>query len=571
MGIKDKKIGMIYRNQTEENDEVLCNFLVSPVKVQTILNGSEVLTKKIVLKVTYDNQDTMITVDIQKLNDLEKLIVNQVLGTAVYCDVSRAGAKLVELVRMELGNVPCEVRQMKPGWSRYHEQMIFAHDARRPSQDIPIMETGKSILLDQSYIGKELETLKLLLSLGPIEVMAPLLAVAFLGPLYEVLRAANPAYAPQFALFINGRSGSFKTAVAKVLFNFYNADIPMVPASFKDTVTSLEKRLAEYACVPVLIDDFYATGLSRERWTMQKCLETVIRYVGDGIGKNRSNAALQDIKGIRPTGMVVITGEDTAGQLSTLLRCLIVNVDRGTFKADTLTTLQKNPLRWSTFINQFVQYCEENFDRIVQKIPVAYDVNRVCVDMNMRLEERRPREQLVQCRLAFDILQDFLEATTGKSKELDQLISDCLTGCNSALKNSQNYARKNSAEEQFCYAFAEAVASKQIIIAESKNFYEGSQNRYDGFADKEFFYFRSASAYAKIRRIFADQGRELSLNAINAKRAMESAGLLVTDIEKQGSANEKKNLEVKVTIGTSRQRMMKVYRSMLESYIDQKY
>ena len=47
---------------------------------------------------------------------------------------------------------------------------------------------------------------------------------------------------------------------------------------------------------------------------------------------------------------------------------------------------------------------------------------------------------------------------------------------------------------------------------------------YDGYKDDEFYICRGDSVYAKIRKNFSDQGRNLALDLLNAKRALDKAG-----------------------------------------------
>lgn len=561
--------GMIYENPKTGDRELLCNFFVRPVEVMEVLAGEKLVEKTIMFEVRMSGDDDLLRFSLptDKLDMLPLVIKKENPAAIVYCRIYNGNAKLVEVVRaLLLKNVTRRAKQTRAGWSSFNENMIFFHDAHSDLPGAPIIETGKAILADPAVAGGEYLVIQQILEMAPVKVIAPMIATALLAPLHRLFRDANPAFAPQFVLFVNGRSGSFKTAVSKVLYNVYNAKEPTVPASFKDTPTALEKRLAEYACAPVLVDDFYATGLSRERSGMQKSLEMIIRYVGDGIGKNRSNGALQDVKGIRPTGMVIITGEDTAGQLSTLLRCLIINVDRETFRADVLTEFQNSPLLWSSVMNSFIQYLEANYNSIVGFIRSQYLDSRVKVE-NL-FKDRRPADQLVQCTLAFEILRNYLQGISPCTEDVDNLCNRCIAGCQEALVESQIYAEQNSAEEQFCFALAQAILSEKIVLAESKDLYSYDMAAYDGYKDDEYYICRGDSVYAKIRKNFSDQGRNLALDLLNAKRALDKAGLIVTEVERRGTEKEKKYYDIKVSIKDKRVRMLKIIRNTLDTYIE---
>lgn len=566
-GVPESMTGMIYTNPKNMEEELLTNFNIKPIKILEVLEGESMVEKNVVFEIDFAGTVTNLTVPSEKLDMIADIVKKEVLGAIVYCNIYAANTKLVEVIRQSLAKgVAIQKKQKKSGWSLYEKMPIFFHDAHEPLPGEPLIETGKAVLTDSSLKGQAGLIFEEILKIAPAKVIAPMIATAVLAPLHRLFAEANAAFVPQFALFINGRSGSFKTAVAKVLFNIFNTNQVVIPASFKDTATSLEKRLQEYAHAPVLIDDFYATGLSRDRASMQKSLEMVIRYVGDGIGKNRSNGILQDVKGIPPTGMVIITGEDTAGQLSTLLRCLIINVDRDTFDANILTEFQNSPLMWSTFFAAFLQFLERNYASIVEYLRKEGFETRKSVEQLFR--DRRPADQLAQCILAFRILNKFLRLISPETALMDALCEQCIAGCQEAVVASQNYAEQNSAEEKYCFYLVDAIFSNQIALAENKERYEKEITIFDGFWTDEFIFCRSESVYTKIRKNLKNQGKDLTLDELNAKRALDKAGIIVTQVECKGTANEKKNLEIKVSINGKRVRMLKIIRSALDTYLE---
>lgn len=58
----------------------------------------------------------------------------------------------------------------------------------------------------------------------------------------------------------------------------------------------------------------------------------IIRYFGDGKGRSRSNISVDKAVSTVPRGLCCITGEDTGGSQSSLLRCIVIDVANGTFK-----------------------------------------------------------------------------------------------------------------------------------------------------------------------------------------------------------------------------------------------
>ncbi len=559
------KNGIFYNNLENSRREHLCNFRIVPLKIIQYIRRDVSLSSSVESSLLLEDRSYIFTIDTKKIDDLPKMVKEQHPTAIVYSDATKAESHISEYFRSLLKDLPRETIQTLVGWSTYKSKKIFAHDARLVTKDMPKMQTNKAILSDTRYEAF-VATFTSATNLGTLTITAPMLATCLLGFLHVPFSEVSENYSPHYVLFINGPTGTLKTATSKIIFNIYNSDSPYLVASFKDTATSIEIRLKELPCSPILIDDFYATGLSKERTDMQKTLETIIRYVGDGIGKNRSNAGLQDVKGSRPTGTVIITGEDTAGQMSTMLRCLILNVDKTTFNREVLSDFQKNPLRWSTFISHFLLYLEDNYARILMIIQENYPVLRNCYAKDFA--DLRPVDQLVQLNLVYYILQDFFRTNFPRCLEIQTLLDSCIDANCTAVKESQEYATQNSHERLYAFTLAKLISHQKILIAESRQNYVNEMGTLDGFFEKGFLYLNADSVYTKVRRHFQQQGRDFPLTQLNAHRALNQANLLITEIEKKKNGAYKTHLEVKVSIGKERPRMLKLDWNAFKSYME---
>lgn len=567
-GIPQKTAGITYYNEVTGINELLCNFNIHIIKIIENYHHDRLIDRKVCFNVVMENKEVELEVEYSQIDSIVKIIQKKEIEAIVYASVTKAEKKLEEVFRGKLKNIPVEKRQCAAGWMSWGDKKIFAHDAHIQVEQSLKMQTGKKLIFKENLLHCSYAIFTEILRLAPIQVIAPMIAVCLLGPLHALFMMANVSYAPRFVLFINGKTGSLKTAVSKILFTFFNADNPRIPASFKDTKTALEMRLKEYQSVPVLIDDFYSTGLKKEYTAMQEILEMIVRYVGDGIGKNRSNSQLEDVKGTPPSGMVVVTGEDTAGQMSTLLRCLIINVDKGTFDGKVLSEFQKNPYQWSSFLFAFISYLEENYLQIIAMISTRFETLRA--NYESEFTDRRPMDQMIQMQITYEILRDFLlKWSSLDDNDIVDIINNCINGCSLAVHNSLEYVKENSGENQYIFAMAKLINGKKLVIAMAKKNYEENPQKYDGFMDNTYFYLRSDAVYIKVRKYFQEQGRELAISALNANRALDKAGVLVTEIENRGTNKEKKLLEVKVKIGDKRPRMLKISQELFWSFIEQ--
>ncbi len=562
--VPNRTKGIFYYNEETGVRENLSNFDIRMISIIQNYQQDELIKREVKFSVIMESQEIDVIVQYGEIDSIAKIVQREVIGAIVYAQVTKVEKKLAEVFRERLKNVPIEKCQCSAGWMTLGDRKIFAHDAHIPVEQNLIMQTGKSIIYKQNLLCYPYQIFIEILKLAPIQVIAPIIAVCLLGSLHHMFSMANVSFTPRFILFINGKTGSLKTAVSKILFTFFNADNPVIPASFKDTKTALEMRLKEYSSVPILVDDFYSTGIKKEQVAMKELLETVVRFVGDGIGKNRSNAQLKDVKGMPPSGMVVVTGEDTAGQMSTLLRCLILNVDKGTFDAKVLSEFQNNPFKWSSFLAAFISYLEENYLKVVSMIGDRFETLRE--KYALEFGDRRPVDQMVQMQIALEILCDFLLKWSLTNDVVD-ILNKCINGCFIAVQNSLEYVKENSGENQYLITMAKLIHEKNILIAEEKKVYIENIQKYDGFQDETHLYLRSDAVYMKVRKYFQAQGRELAISALNANRTLDKVGLLVTEIENRGTSKEKKLLEVKVKIGDKRPRMLKIYQELFWSLV----
>lgn len=557
--------GIWGRSKEAGDFELLCNFQLNPQKMIQDFFGDTLQSTSIQFLVTLHNEEYPLTIDTKNLDNLAKKVCDSYPTAIVYTECPKAEQKISIFFRSCLRGLPTETVQHRIGWFSFQSRKIFAHDARSFITDEPVMQTGKSILHTPQELKELGNTFLSFLHLGPLNVTAPMVATAILGPLHLLFEEADSTYTPHFVLFINGATGSLKTAVSQVVFNVYNTLDPYVPATFNDTEASLEVRLKELPHSSVLIDDFCSTTRSANRKEMQSKLEKVIRFVGDGIGKNRSNANLQDVKGTRPSGTVVVTGEDTAGQMSTLLRCFVLCVNHDTFNKEILSLFQSSRLKWSSFVWAFIGFVENNFDPIVQYIRNTFPALRR--DYQKEFSDLRPVDQLVQVTLAFHILGSFLQQSAPELPGIKESIASCIESCRKAVKESHEYISQNSAERLYAFALAKLISEGEIVLSDSHKMFKLSPLKFDGFMENGYLYLKSDAVYSKICQRFKQQGRVFPFTSLEVKRSLHYAGLSVIEIEKKDRKDEKIHWEVKVQIGEKkRPRMLKIDFAAFQAY-----
>ena len=557
---------LILQDPENPQPEVLANFDLEPLKEVIKLQGENRIDGVVKAVIVFKDHRTEFSVNSCDV----KNVLSYARKADIQCIVEYNPAKVTEKITnhflSKLGNIPKEYVQTQAGWTSWKGRPIFSHDGRKVGNSRELkFQTGVSVLRKELRNTDIINIFYSILEIAPIKVIAPLIATALLGPLFQLFSSVGDEYRPSFVTFINGQSGSLKTAVAKVLFTMFNADNAKVPASFKDTATSMEIRLKESRSSVALIDDYYATGLSSVKYDMQKSLETIIRFVGDGTSRNRSNANLEDVKGTRPEGMVVITGEDTDGQLSTLLRCLVINVEKGTFNGKQLEMFQQNKLLWSTSLATFIDYVEMYYLQIQELIKNNFSTGRE--HYKDYFSDLRQVDQMVQLHLTYRILEGFLVALGGNEENIYNIGESCIDGCAEAVKLSHEYAIENSAENQFPITVYNMIIKRELNIAVTRQQYNNNVSSYDGFETEEYYILDFERLYAKVLAHYKRINKRFDLAKGACKSSLYKAGLLEVEYENRGTGKEKLLYEKKYQIGTSRIRLLTIRKESLCNFI----
>ena len=210
------------------------------------------------------------------------------------------------------------------------------------------------------------------LSIGPMEVMLPLLIHAHLG--YTLKLYEDAGYNEQYILTLIGASGSKKTSLARVLFCLFGE----VMVNFMSTDRAIELDLMKRQDSTLLLDDLSSGS---DKFLAGK-FEKILRQLGDSIGRKRSiNGGMeQDV--VRTRCAVLLTAETDIDALSksSKLRTLAVNIGINTLDSAALYRYQQDEImahsagQWSKleqYMTLYVQFLEGNYSQIVQNLAIA--------------------------------------------------------------------------------------------------------------------------------------------------------------------------------------------------------
>lgn len=275
-------------------------------------------------------------------------------------------------IRSQLFSIPHWDQYNCSGWRKIAGQWIYGQKNTDVSHCGAQFNTEFQIACNTAFTPQDAmrSAMRMLELSDNKSVIIPMVLFAHLGVLFTLFEYAG--FPPRMLMFLNGKTGSYKTAVAAVVFNLTGKAKNNIPATFRDSIASIEAKFASFVDLTLLLDDYAPTTTTGSRADMNKLLETIIRYYGDGKGRGRSNATVTKATTLVPRGLCCITGEDFGGSQSSLLRCILIDVDNGTFKSDVLTWFQSDTRRWTTHFQHFISYISRNFEEFAQRIRQAF-------------------------------------------------------------------------------------------------------------------------------------------------------------------------------------------------------
>jgi hypothetical protein len=171
------------------------------------------------------------------------------------------------------------------------------------------------------------------LSLAPDRVTFPLLAAVYRAPFGNT----------DFSMFLAGKTGVFKTALAAVCQQHFGSamDAAHLPSHFASTANALESLAFHAKDALLVVDDFAPTGRHGDD-SLQSIAERLFRAVGNQQGRSRMVGNVRLQQGCPPRALLLATGEEVPHGSSIRARLLIVEVALGEVDRSTLSECQRS-------------------------------------------------------------------------------------------------------------------------------------------------------------------------------------------------------------------------------------
>ncbi len=170
------------------------------------------------------------------------------------------------------------------------------------------------------------------LSVAPDRISLPLFAAVYRAPFGGA----------DFSLFLTGRTGTFKTAMAALCQQHFGAamNARCLPAHFGSTANALEELAFCAKDALLVVDDFAPTGGAGDS-ALYAAAERLFRASGNHQGRGRMHGQRHLGDPRPPRSLILATGEEVPRGHSLRARLLILNINPGDVDQRSLSVCQR--------------------------------------------------------------------------------------------------------------------------------------------------------------------------------------------------------------------------------------
>lgn len=461
---------------------------------------------------------------------------------AIQCTVKKGTA--TEVVFTHLG-----FRQMPDG------SWVFLHAGRG---NVDVEEYGLSRYEMSEPDARMMRTAVELLDVAPRSVMVPLIALAFLAPLCELLRRAG--IEPAFTVWLVGITGTMKSTLAALILSFFGQfDGKSLPGNFRDTPNSLEKRAFAAKDVLFVVDDYHPVSTEVESRNMVNSAQKLLRAYGDRQGRARMTSDLAIRAGYIPRGMLLVTGEDVpdVGQ-SGAARYIAIELEKNAIDKSKLTDLQQRAGELSAAMASYCEWISPQINSLSQTLGKTFrDLRDAAQNKG---EHARLAETGAWLHTGFSAFLRFAVNAGAMTQEVAE--REELNAWLTILGLSSTQSRRVSEDrpsKRFIEVLRDMLASEIVWCKPVTGIGASKDGALIGWENFEAFFFIPGEVYRQVCRFCSTQGTRFPLTERRLWTHLAADGMI--DTEKVG--NRSYNTILK-TIDGSRRRVLVMPKSRLE-------
>lgn len=564
--VQDKNI--VRAQEKPEIVDAITNYEIFPIEKRIYIDGkgnvqSERNDIELCIRIKTCNGivEERMCILYKELNSVTQIIAKR-FPTAIVYD-----RKNVYKIENALREKIAVIREMRvytcAGWQEIDNVKVYIHKSQCLKNGRVLTELN--LLSSKNYkINELVEIYRRAIGLYDVSGTAAILvAYSLMGVSYRIFDEAG--YAPHFLLFINGKTGSFKTAISKVLYmqlvDDEHRDFPRRIDA--DTVTSFERALVESGRDTVTLYDDYAPAKNvQDQRALDSKLEVIIRMIGDGSTKSRSNIALEDKRGEGVKGAVVLTGELRGKGLSSNLRCLYCEIEKEHVNTENLSWLQKHRDGYTTLIQHYVFYLSQRWDEFVTTIKENFEKRRVAA--GKILKSGRMVDTFVILLLLLDMLEMFLiEYCSQDENAVSYEIRHLKGALESSVVQSEVLSEKEDPATIFMKALVSVMEKNNLYIIPKRDLASMAGKMIDGCEDENYVYLIPDSIYTNVVRWLRSIGVSFMLDLPRLGEMLCQSGYAMAT----SNGSNKKTYYARLSVGNGKRiNFLKIPKSIIADF-----
>ena len=388
------------------------------------------------------------------------------------------------------------------------------------------------------------------LELASIRVTAPLLSAAYLAPLSEIV-------VPDFALWLWGGTGSFKSTLAAVLLShFGDFSETTLPLSFESTANALERSLFLLKDTLAVVDDWRPAVSRGDASAMDTKAQRLLRAVGNRQGRGRMTSDITLRRSYSPRGMVLATAEalpEGPAFESAAARSLSINFARTDVDLKRLSEMQDQRTALPKAMAGYVRYVGANHEKLARELPGRRDMMRD--KLRPRLAGCHPRtpDAIAALAVGFGTLLSYAVNIGALDEErARRLLTHAEQGLIEAAKAHVEATSGGDPATRFVEVLRSLFASGKAYVRDRETGKEpagweelGWEDETDdkaadmyrprrgaefvGWADREHLYLDKEAAYAAVAHFATRGGIPFGIKPRAVWGALKRAGLNLSD------------------------------------------
>ncbi len=407
--------------------------------------------------------------------------------------------------------------------------------------------------------------LEMLASCFPARIILPLLAQAFLAPVYSLLEEMEEP--PSYAVYVVGRTNSYKsTLVGYVESMFGKFYLRRHTATFQDTMASVRKSAFVAKDALFVVDDYNPETDAARRRSMDALAQAVITSIADRAGRNGLDARhnQRDAEPARCT--CIMTGEQLPGlNAGRVTRLYVIDVAPGEIAGDVefLATFQKAEKGgvYRAAMRGYIERLLARWGGMEDELRERLDNAELLVLGDKSIPRSYARlldagkHLMVGCGLMIDYLiqagqieadmRDAWMDTSWEAIRENILAQGALIGETNPVTIYMGAIRS--------LVRMRAVRVEEISDAEDSRGFLGPDMV--GYKDDNFYYFDPTAIDRAVRKLLKDRGEDMGQNAATIRKML---------LEQQVCFGDKNNPCKVKTIRGRQQRMLWIPRGSID-------